>query len=143
MEFKISSALKDLIGKELITNDLVAIFELVKNSYDAGANEVKIIFENIKENNSKDGTIYVIDDGSGMSKKDIEDKWLFLGYSEKKFSEQELDIKDFRDKIQNKRIFAGAKGIGRFSCDRLGSKLEIYSKKDKHSCLKVDWDNFV
>ena len=45
MRFKISSALKDLIGKDLITNDNVAIFELVKNSYDAYATKVEITFE--------------------------------------------------------------------------------------------------
>ena len=33
LQFKISSALKDLVGKDLITSDNVAIFELVKNSY--------------------------------------------------------------------------------------------------------------
>ena len=35
--FKISAALKDLIGKELITDEFVAVFELVKNSFDANA----------------------------------------------------------------------------------------------------------
>ena len=33
LEFKISSGLKNIIGKELITDDLIAIFELVKNRY--------------------------------------------------------------------------------------------------------------
>ncbi len=141
MEFKISSALKDLIGRELITNDLVAIFELVKNSYDAGASNVKIIFDNIKENNSKAGRILLIDDGSGMSKEDIEKKWLFLGFSEKKFAEKELED-DFRDKIQTRRIYAGAKGIGRFSCDRLGSNLKIYTKKSSYSYLNIEWNKF-
>ena len=42
LQFKISSALKDLVGKDLITSDNVAIFELVKNSYDAYANHVVI-----------------------------------------------------------------------------------------------------
>lgn len=44
LQFKISSALKDLVGKDLITSDNVAIFELVKNSYDAYANHVVITF---------------------------------------------------------------------------------------------------
>ena len=46
VQFKISSALKNLIGKELITDEFVAVFELVKNSFDANAKNVKIIFEN-------------------------------------------------------------------------------------------------
>ena len=41
LDFRISSGLKDIIGKELITDDRIAIFELVKNSYDANANETK------------------------------------------------------------------------------------------------------
>ena len=44
LQFKISSALKDLVGKDLITSDNVAIFALVKNSYDAYANHVVITF---------------------------------------------------------------------------------------------------
>jgi hypothetical protein len=143
MKFKISSALKDIIGRELITNDLVAIFELVKNGYDAGAKNVKIIFENVKSETNKKSKIYIVDDGSGMSKEDIEKKWLFVGYSEKKFSEKEL--KDFRNKYKEKRIFAGAKGVGRFSCDRLGSKLHLYTKSNKnknYNVLDVDWNKF-
>lgn len=143
MKFRISSALKDIIGKELITNDLVAIFELVKNSYDAGANEVKITFVNVKKGINTKSRIIISDNGSGMSPNDIEEKWLFVGYSEKKFSEKEL--KNFRTKIQKSRIFAGAKGIGRFSCDRLGSQLKIYtkSKEDKDfSVLDVNWETF-
>ena len=44
MQFKISSALKNLVGKDLITNDYTAVFELVKNSYDAHATKVEITF---------------------------------------------------------------------------------------------------
>ena len=44
LQFKISSALKDLVGKDLIINDNVAIFELVKNAYDAYATKVEIEF---------------------------------------------------------------------------------------------------
>ena len=42
LQFKISSALKDLVGKDLIRNDNIAVFELVKNSYDAFATKVEI-----------------------------------------------------------------------------------------------------
>ena len=46
--FSIKSGLKDIIGKDLITDDNIAVFELVKNSYDAHANNVIITFEKIK-----------------------------------------------------------------------------------------------
>ena len=110
MKFKISSGLKDHIGKELITDNNVAIFELVKNSYDANAKNVKIVF---KDMGSSDKKIIIIDDGIGMSKEDLENKWLFVAYSEKK---------DLGKNMKDKRLMAGSKGLGRFSCGRLGTK---------------------
>ena len=80
LDFKISSGLKNIIGKELITNDLIAIFELVKNSYDANASSVKIVFQNIKKENKEKGSkVLIIDDGEGMSYDDIVNKFLFVG----------------------------------------------------------------
>jgi hypothetical protein len=38
LHFGISSALKRVIGRDLITDEFVAIFEFVKNSFDAQAN---------------------------------------------------------------------------------------------------------
>ena len=144
--FRISAGLKDIIGKELITDDDIAIFELVKNSYDAYAKNVKIIFENLSKALGSDSKIIIIDDGNGMSREDIEKKWLFVGFSEKKpIKKNSKKIKNYRDKIKQKRIFAGAKGIGRFSADRLGKNLTLYSKKknEKHvNKLEIDWKKF-
>jgi len=146
LDFKISSGLKNIIGKELITNDRIAIFELVKNSYDANAKSVRIVFQNIKNTGAENSSrILIIDDGDGMSDTDLEKKWLFVGYSDKKINEAETTRKNFRDKIKNKRIFAGAKGVGRFSCDRLGAKLKLYTKKDGKKeihFLEVNWTEF-
>lgn len=145
LDFRISSGLKNIIGKELITNDMIAIFELVKNSYDADANEVTIVFENVKSDNEEESRILIIDDGNGMSYNDIIEKWLFVGYSEKKEFEKQLDSKDFRDKIGKRRAFAGAKGVGRFSCDKLGKHLELYTKKENENIVHhiyTDWSKF-
>ncbi|WP_335969037.1 ATP-binding protein [Acinetobacter bereziniae] len=127
LHFKTSSGIKSIVGKDLITDKFVAIFELVKNSYDAGAKEVKIIFEQDK--------IIIIDDGHGMSKDDLVEKWLNLAYSEKK--EGTIGSKE--------RAYVGSKGIGRFSADRLGTNLKITSKKIEE-CIEhtifVDWTKF-
>ncbi len=137
--FRISSALKDIIGRNLITDDFVAIFELVKNSFDANASRVDVTFNNLKKEGNS-ASIVIQDDGKGMDIEDIENKWLFVAYSAKKEGTE-----DYRDKIKTKRIHAGAKGIGRFSCDRLGRQLVIYSRRDsaeKISKLTVDWKDF-
>lgn len=135
--FKISSALKNIIGKDLISDDFVAIFELVKNSFDANAKKVDVIFKNPT---SDLGSVIIKDNGKGMDLLDLEEKWLFVAYSAKKEGTE-----DYRDEIKSKRIYAGAKGIGRFSCDRLGKQLTIYSRKkesDKISKLFVNWEDF-
>ena len=42
LKFKVSSGLKNILGRDLITSDNIAILELVKNSYDAHATKVDI-----------------------------------------------------------------------------------------------------
>ncbi len=139
--FRISATLKDLIGKELITDEFVAVFELVKNSFDANASKVDLIFEN--NHNSKKSKIIIIDNGKGMNYTDLKKKWLFVAYSAKKLGKEN---NNYRDKIKVKRIFAGAKGIGRFSCDRLGGFLKLISIKDEYNPkienLIVNWEDF-
>lgn len=138
LQFKVSSALKDLVGKDLITSDNVAIFELVKNSYDAYARHVIITFS--------DDKITIADNGKGMSLSDLKEKWLFLGFSGKKDGTEDISDgkqKSYRDKI--KRYYAGAKGIGRFSCDRLGRYLTLSTKTEDSNLIEqisVDWTEF-
>lgn len=142
LQFKISSALKNIIGSDLISDDFIAVFELVKNSYDAHATKVEITFENIYSENAK---IIIKDNGKGMSYDDLVEKWLFVAYSAKREGTEE-DSYDYRDKIKIKRAYAGAKGIGRFSCDRLGGELYLETIKDepnaKVETLLTQWDKF-
>lgn len=148
LTFRISAALKNLIGKELITDEYVAVFELVKNSFDAYATKVEIIFENLYADNGN-ARLIIKDNGKGMNYDDLKNKWLFVAYSAKTDGTEDINYgkgKDYRDKIQESRVFAGAKGIGRFSCDRLGKKLDLITIKDgknsKIEKLSVDWQNF-
>ncbi|MCR1024873.1 ATP-binding protein [Cellulophaga baltica] len=144
LQFKISSALKNIIGRDLITDDFIAVFELVKNSYDAHATRVDVIFKDIYTDKAK---IIIKDNGKGMGYQDLLDKWLFVARSSKIEGDEEDSYKDFRDKIKVKRAYAGAKGIGRFSCDRLGSGLYLETIKDerdaKIEALVTDWNKFT
>jgi len=147
LHFKTNVQLKNIIGRDLINDDNVAIQELVKNSYDAGSKKVEIIFRNLKSNEDdllsnetkrkyfdKSSKIFIIDSGEGMSDDELRDKWLNIAYSSKKTDKERFD-----------RVMAGAKGVGRFSCDRLGEYLEIYtkSKSDKKiNHLSINWNDF-
>src|SRR5260221_2546957 len=137
VKFRISSALKTIIGKELITDDFIAVFELVKNSFDAQSKRVDITFDSLR---TPVGKIVIQDNGDGMDADDINGKWLFVAYSAKK------NQQDYRDKIAGGRVFAGAKGIGRFSCDRLGENLRVYTKKrgqkGSWNVLDINWSRF-
>jgi len=140
VNFRTNVLLKSIIGKDLITDDNIAVLELVKNSFDAGSNNAKIIFRDVdieqslqsykKRNEAK---IILRDTGSGMSEYDLINKWLNIAYSEKKSKKEEFN-----------RQLAGNKGVGRFSCDRLGKSLIIYTRKVNEPLLKlsIDWTEF-
>ena len=141
LHFKTNVQIKSIIGKDLINDDNIAILELVKNSFDADAKRVDISFCNLKSNDDKENDtfsentsrLYIRDDGVGMDLTDITDKWLNIAYSEKKSRSRQFN-----------RMMAGAKGVGRFSCDRLGQFLRLYAKKDGKQCivLNIDWRKF-
>ena len=136
VHFDVSSGLKSVLGSELITDDEVAIFELVKNSFDAAANHVDLFFAADK--------IVISDNGTGMTVGDVRKKWLFVGYSAKRDQNRRTD---FRDTIEERRHFAGSKGVGRLSSDRLGRLLTLQTRAKRETsgpvhCVKVDWDLF-
>lgn len=131
LQFRVSAELKNILGRDLITSPDIAILELVKNSYDAHASKVEITFD--------DDYLSIADNGKGMSKQDLIDKWLFVAYSAKSDGTED---QSYRDKF--KRHYAGAKGIGRISCDRLARNLllKTRSAENKTEILDVDWQTF-
>ena len=135
LHFKTHTLLKDLVGKDLINDDNIAIIEPIKNSYDAGSQSVDLVFTKFDKNGdtSAASTILIADSGCGMDVQDIEQKWLNIAYSEKKNTPQQHGV-----------YLAGNKGIGRFSCDRLGEKLDMFTRKSKGEILhlEVNWLDF-
>ena len=132
--FRVSAGLKNLIGRELITDDFVAVFELVKNSFDAHATSVRLLFEPDR--------IAIADNGKGMSREAVLDRWLFVAYSAKRDGTED---DDYRHRLSaRRRPFAGDKGIGRFSCDSLGSHLTLRSRAASHpvQIVTLDWANY-
>ncbi len=129
LAFKVNASIKNIIGKQLIYSDNVAIIELIKNSKDAAATNTNIRF--IDENDLVKGKIIISDNGKGMCYDDIVNKWLNIAYSEK------LNNKDGT-------VYAGNKGVGRFSCDRLGATLTLYTKSSNGDYCKliIDWSSF-
>lgn len=114
------------LGRDSIKDHTTALIELVKNSYDADSFNVDIEISN--------DLIRISDNGFGMTKDEIINNWLRIGFSGKRTSKTS-DLG---------RRKTGEKGIGRISADRLGANLELKSKTtlDNLVGLKVNWDDF-
>lgn len=138
-----------LIGRELITDRITALFELVKNCYDANATRVDVVFENVSYDNAvvDDTTkevrvnlgskVVIEDNGYGMSFEDIRDKWMVIGTASKRTS-------PFSPRPFGRRC-VGEKGIGRFAVDKLGDKVNIVTKKeedDRWLNVEIDWNSY-
>ena len=151
--FRPRARLIKTIGEELISNDNVAITELVKNSYDAESPIVDITISGVvkekkvtkrigrKESTvneyyiDKDkATIIIYDQGKGMDFDTIQHAWM----------EPATNFKKKEENKSIKRKFSGEKGIGRFASAKLSSKLELVTKqKNKDEIVvKFDWNDF-
>lgn len=125
-----------LIGRDLITDRITALFELVKNCYDANAQKVSVVFERVGAGEDNP-VITIADDGYGMSFSDIRDKWMVIGTSSKKANP--VSPEPF-----NRRC-VGEKGIGRFAVDKLGDKVCIVTKKRGEAewlNVEIDWSDY-
>lgn len=136
LRFKFDVSTFRLLGRELITDRITALFELVKNCYDANAEKVDITFEKLNPL-SKDSRIIIEDNGLGMTFADIRDKWMVIGTSSKRRKRM--------SPAPYNRVVAGKKGVGRFAVDKLGGKLVMKTKKKGSPiwhCLETDWTKY-
>jgi signal transduction histidine kinase len=132
--FRPRARLLKLIGEELISDEVVALTELVKNSHDADASRVVIRFRDVQ---TPDGQIEIIDDGCGMDLDTLLGGWMEPAASSKGSDEGRVTGRG--------RRVLGEKGVGRFAADKLGSKLELVSLRagtNGEVRALFDWDRF-
>lgn len=134
--FKARSHILSLLGDELIGNDNLAVFELVKNSYDADAEKVSVVLQDL---NSDSQSILIEDDGNGMAKKVLENTWLEIGT-------------DFKRGAKRKpspvfgRVSLGEKGVGRLAVHKLGRQIRLESQAKGESVshiLTINWPKAI
>ena len=119
------------LGADLVTNDVVAVIELVKNSYDAFAQRVQIRF---RQDAAGTPYIEIQDDGLGMTKDVIQNVWSVVATPYKE--SDSVAKKDGRT-----RRVVGSKGLGRLSVARLGDRLKMFTQAPDSPCWEVtaDW----
>lgn len=122
-----------MLGEQLIKNEQIALAELIKNSYDADAEWVKVRFVDFgfdekkkKIFKTKDSKIIIEDNGCGMSMGVIEDSWMNPATPNKKTRENE----EIKTTPKKHRIIQGEKGIGRFAILKLGRDIKITTRPE-------------
>lgn len=135
--FRARARLIRLLGEELISDEVMAVVELVKNSYDADACRVTVTLEKVTD--QENGLIRIEDDGFGMDLQTVLYDWL----------EPATNHKRARGGIKTRtprgRIQLGEKGVGRFAADKLGGELELVTRKagvEEETVVKVGWQHF-
>lgn len=116
--FTVDSALLGELGERLVTSVHIALSELVKNAYDADASRVSIDIEYVEGL----PVVGVSDNGAGMTLDEVRRYWMKIGTTNK--------VKEAVSPLYG-RPRTGAKGIGRFACRRLGTKLTL------KTCAKI------
>ena len=131
--FRIHPRVFAALGADLVTNDVVAIIELVKNSYDAFAENVWLRF---REDPTLDMLLEIEDDGNGMTKEIIENVWCHVATP---YKEQNPYVRNGK----KKRRVVGEKGLGRLSVARLGERLQMLTKAPGDPCweVSVNWSD--
>lgn len=134
--FKAKSHILSLLGDELIGSDSLAIFELIKNSYDADAEVVNVTFRDL---NTPDQVIVIEDDGCGMTLDTIQNVWLEIGTDFKRGQNRKVS------QVFN-RISLGEKGVGRLAVHKLGKSVTLETQpKGSRTSYKVElnWQNLM
>jgi len=139
LTFSVDSALLNELGERLVESVHIALLELVKNSYDADATIVTVSFG---EDDSGRFRVVVRDNGTGMTFDEVQRYWMRIATTSK--------VTDSVSAIFG-RPKSGSKGIGRFSCRRLGNSLrlstiaEALGTKDvtyEKTEVFFEWNNF-
>ena len=131
--FKPRARLLQQLGDQLIGSKRLAVFELVKNAYDADAGAVQV---KLLDLHSKNPSIEIEDNGSGMSLDTIKNIWLVIAHDNR---EKQL-IAGKRTK--KGRYPMGSKGLGRLSVHKLGNKIELVTKaaNENEVVVEIDWE---
>ncbi|XUC76621.1 hypothetical protein IGI84_003075 [Enterococcus sp. DIV0008] len=114
---------------EKIPNNIIALNELIKNSYDAGSPWVEIILDSEKKN------LIVRDSGTGMDIDDV-NKLFHISSSEKEYG-HEIEVNG------HKRLIQGSKGLGFLSVFKFGRKVKWKTKKQEVLEFSVDFNKLI
>lgn len=120
--FRVHARALAALGRDLVTDDVVAIMELVKNSYDALATRVDVRIRPVEDLFNDEAYIEVVDDGEGMDYETVRDAWFMIATPSKaKHPAPEGN--------ERGRALTGEKGLGRLAAARLGDDIRVRTRR--------------
>ncbi|MCY4481291.1 MAG: ATP-binding protein [Spirochaetaceae bacterium] len=130
-----------MLGEQLLKNERVALVELIKNSYDADASRVDVLFEGFSKNMTKQNhaRIVVQDDGSGMTVEMVHRAWMNPATPTKFLAKK----RGRRLTPLRQRVVQGEKGIGRFAVLKLAKKVSVVTRVRGAAMETVIWYDFT
>lgn len=136
--FRPRARLLQLLGDQLIGDARIAVFELVKNAYDADSSTASVVFKNIEQ--PEKASIEIFDSGDGMDVTTIKEIWLEPGADHR----EKQRLGGLRSK-NFQRLPLGEKGVGRFAAHKLGNKISLITRKSGKDeiVVEIDWEKLV
>jgi signal transduction histidine kinase len=136
VSFKPRARLLLLLGDQLIRDPGVAVFELVKNAFDADSPSVTVTMSRVED--PLRGQIIVEDNGVGMDADTVSGVWLEPG-TDHRIKEKEKG----EPTPKYKRVPIGEKGVGRFAAHKLGNKIRLITRSagSQEVLVEIDWEN--
>lgn len=134
--FQVKPRLLTLLGDQLIRDANLAVFELVKNAYDANATKCTVVLENPSD--TSEARIIIQDDGTGMDETILRNVWMMIATDNK--SQQRTH--NVRTAKPFNRFPLGEKGLGRLSIHKLGHYIQMITrvKGGSELVMEFDWD---
>lgn len=141
--FRPRARLMLLLGDQLIRDAGIAVFELVKNAYDADARNCVVTLGSIDVDN-EDSIVEIEDDGSGMDIRVVEGVWLSPGTRNRLTQREGKHGTNSQRSPKFHRLPLGEKGVGRFAVHKLGNRVEMVTraKGKKEVVVVIDWRMF-
>ena len=132
--FRVHARALAALGRDLVTDDVVAVMELVKNSYDALATRVDVRIRPAGDSPRGRGYIEVHDDGHGMDYDTVRDVWCVIATPSR--AERPMAGSGSRA-----RAVTGEKGLGRLAAARLGDDIRVRTRKKGDPALEfsLNW----
>jgi len=111
-QLRVRARAVDMLGRQQIAGIPTAIHELFKNAHDAYAERAEVDFFR------RNRVLVLRDDGYGMTREDVENRWLTLGTESRVNANREKveEVEEWRGpRNLPKRVVMGEKGIGRLA----------------------------